>query len=179
MDIASLIEYSTWTLQRPLAQGSDQCHNTNNEPNEANNTSASIVQTLKYTLPTWYRHSLAVHVVDFNINHNHERDRGNIQSGIFIRTHKSRMNGRLFMPIQNPESGQYTLVNQEQDNLDHHPDLGSECAIGLIYKKDYETSFNQLLHLVPLPQDGNRNDPVPYGYRNGDNQDLPPKDSAG
>ncbi|KAL6919137.1 hypothetical protein FSHL1_003116 [Fusarium sambucinum] len=163
MDIASLIEYSTWTLQRPLAPASDQDQNTTNEPNETNNVSSPTVRTLKYTLPTWFRHSLAVHVVDFRVSHNDEGDRGDKQSGIFIQTHETRMHGRLFMP----------------DNLDHHPDFGSECTIGVIYKKDYETTFKQLLSLVPLPQDRNCSDTVPYGYRNGEDQDLPPKDSAG
>ncbi|KAH7006253.1 hypothetical protein EDB82DRAFT_112343 [Fusarium venenatum] len=113
MDIASLIEYSTWTLQRPLAPANDQHQNTANEPNETNNISSPTVRTLKYTLPTWFRHSLAVHVVDFRASHNDEGDRGDIPSGIFIQTHKTRMHGRFFMPVQNSDSGQYTLVNQE------------------------------------------------------------------
>ncbi|CEI63995.1 unnamed protein product [Fusarium venenatum] len=82
MDIASLIEYSTWTLQRPLAPANDQHQNTANEPNETNNISSPTVRTLKYTLPTWFRHSLAVHVVDFRASHNDEGDRGDIPSAV-------------------------------------------------------------------------------------------------
>ncbi|KAF5248798.1 hypothetical protein FAUST_137 [Fusarium austroamericanum] len=131
MVLASLIEYSTWIAKRPLIHGSDQYKDTNNDRNGSSEVSSPLDQTLKYTLPTWYRHSHVVHTVDF------------------------------------------------RDNLAHHPHLDSERAIGCMYKKDYETSFNQLLGIVPLPQERNRTDSVLWGYRNDDDQELPPKDSAG
>ncbi|UZP32619.1 hypothetical protein NXS19_000435 [Fusarium pseudograminearum] len=161
MDLASLID-STWIVKRPLIQGSDRYKNKNNDRDGSSEVSSPLDQTLKYTLPTWYRHSHVVHTVDFRVSQIHERNKGDMQSGIFIQTHITKMHGRLLMPVQSPDSGQYTL-----------------CAIGCMYKKDYETSFNRLLGLVPLPQDRNRTDSVPWGYRNDDDQELPHKDSAG
>ncbi|PTD12933.1 hypothetical protein HYE67_008285 [Fusarium culmorum] len=79
MDLASLIEYSTWIAKRYLIQGSDQYKNTNNDRNGSSEVSSPLDQTLKYTLPTWYRHSHVVHTVDFRVSQIHERDKGDMQ----------------------------------------------------------------------------------------------------
>ncbi|CEF72270.1 unnamed protein product [Fusarium graminearum] len=106
MVLASLIEYSTWIAKRPLIHGSDQYKDTNNDRNGSSEVSSPLDQTLKYTLPTWYRHSHVVHTVDFRVSQIYERDKGDMQKR-------------------------------------------------------------------------NRTDSVLWGYRNDDDQELPPKDSAG
>ncbi|KAF4948873.1 hypothetical protein FSARC_13625 [Fusarium sarcochroum] len=137
--------------------------------------------------PTWRPHIYVVHIVDFKVDPQYRRGdsdstahgpNSNIESGIFIQTHRKLMRGFLYVPRRRPDSFDYELQRQECTNLMQHDNFDSESPIGFIFKKDYEEYFNNLLVLTPLPQKPNHNTLVHGQHQFGNGQDLPPMDST-
>ncbi|KAJ4271708.1 hypothetical protein NW762_000413 [Fusarium torreyae] len=140
--------------------------------------------------PTWRPHTYVVHVVDFKVESQYQRGNsaltttaahgasGNIESGIFIQTHRKLMRGFLYVPCRLSDSFDYELQRQECTNLMQHEGFDSESPIGFIFKKDYEEYFDTLITLTPLPQKKNHYTLVHDQHQFGTNQDLPPMDST-
>ncbi|KAF5022124.1 hypothetical protein F66182_5827 [Fusarium sp. NRRL 66182] len=141
------------------------------------------------TMPTWQRHTYVVHIVDFKVkSQNQQIDtasvyrklgfRNDIESGIFIQTHRRKMSGVLYLPPQQTSSLDYELHCHECADLTQYKNFDSESPIGFIYKKDYEKYFENILLLTPPPQKRGHNAFVGIEQQIGNDQDLPPMDST-
>ncbi|KAL4730329.1 hypothetical protein ACLX1H_002362 [Fusarium chlamydosporum] len=128
MEPIALIEPSSPAPEHPTTHTNDGAQNRSTELQRASEVSSPSTVTLRYTLPTWYRHAHVVHLVDFKVKCDRNRDQEDTESGIFVRTHETKMHGDLFMPRPDPESGKYELVRQKYDNLVHLEHFDSESA---------------------------------------------------
>jgi len=107
------IEYQTSNPKHSANHVNSQYKQKGSVMHGANKNPSPSSLPLTYTLPTWLQHAHVVHTVDFKVESDGARDSQDIESGIFIRTHKTRMHGDLFIPRQNPASGRYEIVRQE------------------------------------------------------------------
>ena len=107
------IEYATSSRKHSASHTNSQYQQKGSVIHEENKNPSPSSLPLTYTLPTWLQHAHVVHTVDLKVESDCARDSQDIESGIFIRTHKTRMHGDLFIPRRNPESGRYEIVRQK------------------------------------------------------------------